>query len=105
MLTQLTRWYGNADILRMATGTNGELLAVSGPRNPYPGKLGVVEEGALADLLVTDGNPIEDISLLENPEKNSPDHHEGRKDLQGCARFLGVWQTSRERGTQLLVSE
>jgi imidazolonepropionase-like amidohydrolase len=70
MLTHLKRWYDNADILRMATATNGELLALSGPRNPYPGKLGVVEEGALADLLVVDGNPLDDIGLMANPEKS-----------------------------------
>ena len=70
MLTQLKRWYDNPDILRMATGANGELLALSGPRNPYPGKLGVVEEGALADLLVVDGNPLDDIGLIANPEKS-----------------------------------
>jgi imidazolonepropionase-like amidohydrolase len=54
----------------MATGTNGELLAMSGKRNPYPGKLGVVEEGALADLLLIDGDPIADIKLIADPEKN-----------------------------------
>lgn len=54
----------------MATGTNAELLAMSGKRNPYPGKLGVVEEGALADLLLVDGDPIADIELLEDPAKN-----------------------------------
>jgi imidazolonepropionase-like amidohydrolase len=70
MLTHLTRWYENADILKMATATNGELLALSGPRNPYPGKLGVLEEGALADLLVVDGDPIANIALIENPQKN-----------------------------------
>jgi imidazolonepropionase-like amidohydrolase len=53
----------------MATATNGELLAMSGPRNPYPGKLGVIEEDALADLLVVDGNPIENIGLIAEPEK------------------------------------
>ena len=37
MLTHLKRWYDNAEILKMATATNGELLALSGPRNPYPG--------------------------------------------------------------------
>jgi imidazolonepropionase-like amidohydrolase len=37
---------------------------------PYPGKLGVVEEGALADLLLVDGNPIENIKLIEDPAKN-----------------------------------
>jgi imidazolonepropionase-like amidohydrolase len=70
MLTHLTRWYGNADILKMATSVNGELLAMSGPRNPYPGKLGVIEEGALADLLVIDGNPLDDIALVARPDKN-----------------------------------
>ena len=54
----------------MATGTNAELLALSGKRNPYPGKLGVVEEGALADLLLVDGNPLENIKLIEDPGKN-----------------------------------
>jgi imidazolonepropionase-like amidohydrolase len=70
MLTHLTRWYGNAEILRMATSGNAELLALSGPRNPYPGKLGVVEDGALADLLLVDGNPVEDIALVADPGKN-----------------------------------
>ena len=54
----------------MATGTNAELLALSGKRNPYPGKLGVVEEGALADLLLVDGDPLANIKLLEDPGKN-----------------------------------
>jgi len=69
MLTHLTRWYDNADILAMATSGNGELLAMSGPRNPYPGKLGVIEEEAFADLLVIDGNPLDDIALVANPGK------------------------------------
>jgi imidazolonepropionase-like amidohydrolase len=70
MLTHLTRWYDNADILKMATSINGELLAMSGPRSPYQGKLGIIEEDALADLLVVDGNPIEDIELIARPDKN-----------------------------------
>jgi imidazolonepropionase-like amidohydrolase len=45
-------------------------LALSGKRNPYPGKLGVVEEGALADLLLVDGDPLANIKLLEDPAKN-----------------------------------
>jgi imidazolonepropionase-like amidohydrolase len=68
-LTHLTRWYSNAEILTMATA-NAELLALSGPRNPYPGKLGVVEAGALADLLVVDGNPVDDIKLVADPDRN-----------------------------------
>jgi len=70
MLTHLTRWYGNADILKMATSGNAELLAMSGPRNPYPGKLGTIEDGAFADLLVVDGNPLDHIELLATPGKN-----------------------------------
>jgi imidazolonepropionase-like amidohydrolase len=70
LLTSLTRWYTPAEVLKMATSINAELLALSGPRNPYPGKLGVVGEGALADLLVVDGDPIANIKLLEDPRKN-----------------------------------
>ena len=57
MLANLTRWYTPAETLAMATAANGELLQLSGKRNPYPGNLGVVEEGALADLLLVDGDP------------------------------------------------
>jgi imidazolonepropionase-like amidohydrolase len=46
------------------------LLELSGKRNPYPGKLGAVEEGALADLLLVNGDPIANIKLIEDPEKN-----------------------------------
>jgi imidazolonepropionase-like amidohydrolase len=45
-------------------------MALSGYINPYPGKLGVVEAGALADLLLVDGNPLDDINLVANPDKN-----------------------------------
>ena len=69
-LATLTRWYTPAEILRMATSTNAQLLALSGPRNPYPGALGVVEEGALADLLLVDGDPTADIRLVADPERN-----------------------------------
>jgi len=70
ILVSLTRWYTPGEALVMATGTNGELLALSGKRSPYRGKLGVIEEGALADLLVVDGNPVENIALLADPGKN-----------------------------------
>jgi imidazolonepropionase-like amidohydrolase len=70
LLVKFARWYTPAETLAMATGTNGELLAMSGKRNPYPGKLGVVEEGALADLLLIDGDPLADIKLIEDPAKN-----------------------------------
>ena len=69
-LAKMVRWYTPAEALKMATGDNGELMALSGFINPYPGKLGVVEEGALADLLLVDGNPLENIKLVEDPGKN-----------------------------------
>jgi imidazolonepropionase-like amidohydrolase len=68
MLTHLTRWYSNSEILTMATSTNAQLMGLSGPRNPYPGKLGVLEEGAYADLLLVDGNPLDNIALLATPQ-------------------------------------
>lgn len=64
------RWYTPAEVLKMATADNAELLALSGPRNPYPGRLGVVEEGALADLLLVGGDPIANIKLIEDPHTN-----------------------------------
>ena len=70
ILASLVRWYSPAEALTMATGTNAELLALSGPRNPYPGKLGLVEEGALADLLLVEGNPLENIGLVADPASN-----------------------------------
>ncbi|HMP80966.1 MAG TPA: amidohydrolase family protein, partial [Pirellulaceae bacterium] len=66
-LVALMKWYSEAEALRMVTSGNAELLALSGLRSPYPGKLGVVEEGALADLLLVDGNPLEDFRLLADP--------------------------------------
>lgn len=70
LLARLQKWFTPAEALVMATSTNGELLGLCGNRNPYPGKIGVIEEGALADLLLVDGNPLEDLSLVEDPEKN-----------------------------------
>ena len=54
----------------MATADNAELLALSGLRSPYPGKLGVVQQGALADLLLVDGDPLATIRLIEDPARN-----------------------------------
>jgi len=70
ILASLTRWYTPAETLIMATGTNAELLALSGKRSPYAGRLGVVEEGALADLLLVDGDPLADITVITNPDAN-----------------------------------
>jgi imidazolonepropionase-like amidohydrolase len=90
ILASLVRWYTPAEALIMATSTNAQLLALSGKRNPYRGKLGVVEVGALADLLLVDGDPLQDINLVAAAGHQSrrrsgqefPGHHEGWEDLQ-----------------------
>ncbi|WP_116952544.1 metal-dependent hydrolase family protein [Jiangella endophytica] len=69
MLAKLTRWYSPAEVLQLATIRNAELLAMSGERHPYPGRLGVVAEGALADLVLVDGDPLADISLIGRPDE------------------------------------
>jgi len=69
-LAKLTRWYTPFETLKMATFDNAQLLKLSGPRDPYPGELGVVKEGALADLILVDGNPLQNINLIVDPDKN-----------------------------------
>jgi len=69
-LVKMRKWYSAPELLVMATGTNAQLLKLSGPRDPYPGKLGVVKEGALADLLLVDGDPIANMELIADPAKN-----------------------------------
>ncbi len=70
LLAKFARWFTPAETLAMATGTNARLLELSGLRNPYPGKLGVVATNALADLLLVDGNPLENINLVADPHRN-----------------------------------
>ncbi|WP_377707223.1 metal-dependent hydrolase family protein [Paracoccus fontiphilus] len=70
MLASLQQWFTPAEILRQATSTNAELLELSGLRSPYKGRLGVIEEGALADLLLVDGDPVTNIDLLADPDQN-----------------------------------
>jgi len=69
-LAKLKLWFNPAEILKTATGDNAQLLALSGLRSPYPGRIGVVEEGALADLLLVDGDPTQQIDLIADPGKN-----------------------------------
>ena len=70
-LAKMVRWHTPLEVLKTATSTNAKLLAMSGPRNPSPGgRLGVVAEGALADLLVVNGDPLADIKLISDPDGN-----------------------------------
>jgi len=69
-LAKLKRWYTPFEVLRMATSGNAELVKMCGPRDPYPGEFGVVKEGAFADLILVNGNPLKNIDLVVDPEKN-----------------------------------
>lgn len=59
------------EALRHATGNAAKVLAMSGPaRNPYrDGSLGVIEEGAYADILIWNGDPTQDIKIIEDEDK------------------------------------
>jgi imidazolonepropionase-like amidohydrolase len=71
MVAKLQRWFTPYEALKMVTSTNAELLMMSGPRHPYQdGPLGVIKEGAYADLILVDGNPLEDLDLVADPAKN-----------------------------------
>ena len=64
-------FFGNHTTLVSLTSVGGEIAAMTGDfKNPYPeGKLGVIEEGAYADILIIDGNPLEDISVIGTGDK------------------------------------
>lgn len=63
-------WFTPAEILNQATANNAELMSWSGPRNTYPGTLGVIEEGAYADLLLVNGNLLENLHVFDYPDQN-----------------------------------
>ena len=63
------RWFTPLEILKQNTSTAGELLAKSGYKNPYfEGKIGVIKDGAYADLILVEGNPLEDLKVLRDHE-------------------------------------
>jgi imidazolonepropionase-like amidohydrolase len=63
------KWFSSAELMVQATGNNGEIVALSGQRNPY-GKLGVIEEGAMADILIYSKNPLKDVAIIADYENN-----------------------------------
>jgi imidazolonepropionase-like amidohydrolase len=69
-ILRLKQWFTPAEILRLVTHDNAQLLALSGKRSPYEGKLGVVEVGALADLILVNGDPLTNIDLVADPQRN-----------------------------------
>jgi imidazolonepropionase-like amidohydrolase len=70
-IAKMSNWFTPYEVLKMITSNNAKLLALSGNRSPYKeGKLGVIEEGAYADMILVDGNPLNDINLMVDYEKN-----------------------------------
>jgi len=70
-IAKMSNWFTPYEVLKLITSDNAQLLALSGERNPYKeGKLGVIEEGAYADMILVDGNPLKDINLMVDFEKN-----------------------------------
>lgn len=68
-ILKLRQWFTPFEILKLVTYDNAQLLALSGPRDPYQqGKLGEISEGAYADFILVDGNPLNDIDLISKYE-------------------------------------
>jgi imidazolonepropionase-like amidohydrolase len=71
VLCKLINWYTPFEVLKMVTSQNADLLSMCNKRNPYQeGRLGEISVGAYADMILVDGNPLENIKLIENPEQN-----------------------------------
>ena len=71
LLARLENWFTPFEVLRIATSENAKLLSLAGPRHTYQeGPLGVISVGAYADLVLVDGNPLENLELVADAEKN-----------------------------------
>ncbi|MFD0910073.1 metal-dependent hydrolase family protein [Ruegeria arenilitoris] len=71
VLAKMERWFTPYETLKMATCDNAELLKMSEKVTPYPlGPLGVIEEGAYADMILVNGNPLEDLQLISDAKAN-----------------------------------
>jgi len=80
------KFFGNQAALVSMTSIGGEIAAMSGKfMNPYPeGKLGVVEEGAYADILIVDGDPLEDLAVIGTSDKwfDAPERPESPETIR-----------------------
>lgn len=71
MAARLGEFYSNTEALKMLTSGNASLFELAGERNSYAGgKLGVIAEGSWADMILVDGDPVADISLIADPDNN-----------------------------------
>lgn len=71
MAARLGEFYSNVEALKMLTSGNAALFELAGDRNSYRGgKLGVLAEGGWADMILIDGDPIADLSVIAQPDAN-----------------------------------
>jgi len=65
------KFFTPLEMLKQATSTNAALLRFCNSRDPYKAAaLGVIEEGAWADMLIYDGNPLENIDFVTKPKEH-----------------------------------
>lgn len=71
MAARLGEHYSNVEALKMLTSGNAALFELAGERNSYRGgKLGVIAENAWADMILVDGDPLSDLSVIADPDTN-----------------------------------
>jgi imidazolonepropionase-like amidohydrolase len=91
-------FFGPYNSLVAMTSVGGEIAAMTGEfMNPYPeGKLGVIEVGAYADLLIVDGNPLEDLSVIGTNDKwfDAPTPPESPKTIRIIMKDGVVWKNT-----------
>ncbi|MGL6267250.1 MAG: amidohydrolase family protein [Chitinophagaceae bacterium] len=64
-ILKLQAWLNPYEILKQITYDNAQVFKLSGERNPYQaGKLGEISEGAYADFILIDGDPLKDIKVI-----------------------------------------
>lgn len=98
-IIKLKAWFTPAEALKLVTYDNAELLALSGPRNPYPGRLGVIETDALANLIIVNGDPITDLDLMVGLERNfliiMKDSKLHKKSVEGAPTKTSIATSAR----------
>jgi imidazolonepropionase-like amidohydrolase len=67
--TERAEFWSNAEVLRQATSESAEIIRMAGKLNRY-GQFGEIREGWVADLLIHEGELLDDLSILADPEAN-----------------------------------
>jgi imidazolonepropionase-like amidohydrolase len=65
--TERAKYWTPAEVLKQATSESARVIRMAGGLNAY-GNFGEVREGWIADLLLINGEPLDDISILEKPD-------------------------------------